>query len=143
MRGSLPWQGIKINRKDDKFKKICDVKKYTTSENLCRGSPGNKFIFFYFLIEEFAKYMEYAKNLQFEASPDYDYLRGLFRKVMEKNNIVNDLKFDWVCDKKTQEKEEQKVIFAIEGQKFHQIVFIFFVKYIRIYKMKILLHLKI
>lgn len=40
LRGSLPWQGLKINRKDDKFKKIYEVKNSTSTEELCKGFPG-------------------------------------------------------------------------------------------------------
>jgi casein kinase 1 len=34
--------------------------------------------------------------LGFEEDPDYNYLRGLFKKVMEKNKLENDFEFDWV-----------------------------------------------
>jgi casein kinase 1 len=40
LRGSLPWQGLKFHRKDDKFKKIYEVKKSTSTEDLCKGYPG-------------------------------------------------------------------------------------------------------
>jgi casein kinase 1 len=40
IRGSLPWQGMKMNRKDDKFKKIYEVKKNTSTEELCYGYPS-------------------------------------------------------------------------------------------------------
>jgi casein kinase 1 len=41
-RGSLPWQGLKFHRKDDKFKKIYAVKKNTSTEELSKGYPGTK-----------------------------------------------------------------------------------------------------
>ena len=31
----------------------------------------------------------------FEDDPDYNYLRDLFKKVMERNNDVYDFVFDW------------------------------------------------
>ena len=40
LRGSLPWMGLKIHRKDDKFRKIYEVKKNTSTEELCLGYPG-------------------------------------------------------------------------------------------------------
>lgn len=32
----------------------------------------------------------------FEQDPDYVYLRGLFKKIMEKNKLEHDFEFDWV-----------------------------------------------
>ena len=29
--------------------------------------------------------MNYCRNLNFDQKPDYQYLRGLFRRVLEKN----------------------------------------------------------
>lgn len=40
IRGSLPWQGLKLQRKDDKFKKILEVKKNISTEELCDGYPS-------------------------------------------------------------------------------------------------------
>jgi len=40
LRGSLPWQGLKFKKKEDKFKKIYEVKKSTSTEDLCKGYPG-------------------------------------------------------------------------------------------------------
>ena len=40
--GSLPWKGLKFHRKDDKFKKIYEVKKNTSTEDLRKGYSGTK-----------------------------------------------------------------------------------------------------
>jgi serine/threonine protein kinase len=40
LRGSLPWQGLKIDNKDDRYHKIYEKKKATSAEELCRGFPG-------------------------------------------------------------------------------------------------------
>jgi len=40
LRGSLPWQGLKIDNKDDRYQKIFEKKKATSAEELCRGYPG-------------------------------------------------------------------------------------------------------
>lgn len=48
-------------------------------------------------VEEFAIYLNYARKLQFEDTPDYDYLRGLFDQVLEKKlNAKDDGIFDWM-----------------------------------------------
>merc|ERR1712032_613147 len=112
IRGSLPWQGLKTNRKDDKFKKIYEVKKNTSTEELCHGYP-----------DEFYQYLNYAKNLEFEQTPDYEYLKNLFKNLMEKNNYVYDLEFDWISQakKNKEEKKDYSNYNHIEGQFFQKI----------------------
>ena len=60
----------------------------TTVEQLCRSVP-----------EEFAKYLQYCKNLNFEERPDYNFLRGLFRQLLENKGYSNDGMYDWVLKK--------------------------------------------
>lgn len=43
-----------------------------------------------------ATYINYTRNLGFEEDPNYDYLRGLFRKILESNNQQYDFIFDWI-----------------------------------------------
>ena len=40
LRGSLPWQGLKINKDEDRYKKIHDKKKATKPDELCLGFPS-------------------------------------------------------------------------------------------------------
>lgn len=47
------------------------------------------------LSEEFGIYLNYVRKLGFEETPDYDFLRELFTKVMKNNNDVDDGVFDW------------------------------------------------
>ena len=75
LRGSLPWQGLHVNRGEDRYKKILQKKKGTSAEELCKGFPS-----------EFVEYINYTRNLEFEADPDYNYLRGLLRTVLRKQN---------------------------------------------------------
>ena len=68
-------------------------KKSTTPEELCSGFPP-----------ELAEYVRYTRNLEFEQNPDYNYLRGLFRKILEdKGYDINDVRFDWSKDIKNKE----------------------------------------
>ena len=48
LRGELPWQGLKVKSKEDRYKRILEKKKETSSEELCRGYP-----------HEFYQYVEY------------------------------------------------------------------------------------
>ena len=47
------------------------------TEILCYGLP-----------EELIFYLNYCKSLRFEDRPDYDYLRGLFIKLLVTCNLV-------------------------------------------------------
>ena len=88
LRGSLPWQGLKMDKKDDRYKKIYEKKKATTAEELAKGFPS-----------EMCEYIKYTRNLDFEAKPDYNYLRGLLKNIMMKNSFEFDYYYDWCREK--------------------------------------------
>ncbi len=105
LRGSLPWQGLKVDRKEDRYKKIYEKKKATSPEELCSGFPP-----------ELAEYVRYTRNLEFEQNPDYNYLRGLFRKIMEdKGYDPNDIKFDWSKDIKYKDNYQRNNLNALKN----------------------------
>jgi len=84
LRGSLPWQGLKAATNKQKYEKIGEKKQTTPIKELCEGFP-----------EEFGIYLNYVRKLGFEETPDYDFLRELFTKVMKSNNDLDDGVFDW------------------------------------------------
>ncbi|EPT06035.1 hypothetical protein FOMPIDRAFT_1039303 [Fomitopsis schrenkii] len=84
LRGSLPWQGLKAATNKQKYEKIGEKKQTTPIKELCDGFP-----------EEFGIYLNYVRKLGFEETPDYDFLRDLFAKVMKNNNDVDDGVYDW------------------------------------------------
>lgn len=45
--------------------------------------------------QEFKLYLKYVRELDFETTPDYDYLRGLFTQAIEENGMVEDGVYDW------------------------------------------------
>ena len=47
------------------------------------------------LPEEFSIYLNYVRKLGFEETPDYDFLRELFAKVMKNNGDIDDQVYDW------------------------------------------------
>lgn len=51
---------------------------------------------FLLLSEEFAIYMNYVRKLGFEESPDYDFLRELFSKVLKNIGEQDDGIYDWM-----------------------------------------------
>ncbi|TFK76313.1 CK1/CK1/CK1-G protein kinase [Pluteus cervinus] len=84
LRGSLPWQGLKAATNKQKYEKIGEKKQTTPIKELCEGFP-----------EEFGIYLNYVRKLGFEETPDYDFLRELFTKVLKNNGDVEDGVFDW------------------------------------------------
>ena len=90
LKGNLPWQGLKINKREDRYRKIYEKKKETTAEELCKGFP-----------KEFCEFVKYTRKLEFEEEPDYDYLRNLLKQVMKDKNYVMDYVYDWVEDIKS------------------------------------------
>ena len=93
----LPWMRIEELNISKRMKclKIYNLKKSISVEKLCKGLP-----------EEFAQYMNYIKNLEFEQDPNYDYLRRLFLAILFKNQEKNDLKFFWIINKIKFKKKE-------------------------------------
>ena len=45
--------------------------------------------------EEFGTYLCYCRKLRFADKPDYQYLRGLFKTVMTREEYEYDYKYDW------------------------------------------------
>jgi serine/threonine protein kinase len=88
IRGSLPWQGLKVNKKEDRYKKICEKKKETSAKDLCAGFPS-----------EFETFVSYTRNLQFTEVPNYNYLRNLLKTILKKGGYTFDFDYDWCTTK--------------------------------------------
>lgn len=85
LRGGLPWQGLKAATNKQKYEKIGDKKQTTAIKDLCGDYP-----------EQFGQYLSYVRNLGFEDTPDYDYLRELFLLVLDKTGDAEDGVYDWM-----------------------------------------------
>ncbi|ORY04225.1 kinase-like protein [Basidiobolus meristosporus CBS 931.73] len=85
LRGSLPWQGLKAATNKQKYERIGEKKQTTPVKELCEGFP-----------EEFATYLTHVRKLGFEETPNYNYLRGLFDKVLSKLGQKDDGIYDWM-----------------------------------------------
>ena len=86
--GKLPWQGLKINNKEDRYKKICEKKRETSPKDLCAGFPP-----------EFEKFVSYTRKLKFTELPDYSYLRNLLKRVLKNEGFTYDFYYDWCTQK--------------------------------------------
>jgi len=82
--GRLPWQGLPIKTKEDRYVKIMEKKRDTTPEELCKSLP-----------DEFREYVHYTRNMNYEDDPNYEYLKSLFRKIMEREEYEMDFFYDW------------------------------------------------
>ena len=87
LRGKLPWQGLHVKNKEDRYHKIIEIKIQTTPFELCKGFP-----------KEFEDYVEYTRKLQYEEDPDYDFLKNLFKSIL-KDDI--EYIYDWDTGNKT------------------------------------------
>ena len=97
LRGELPWQGLRVKSKEDRYKRILEKKKETSSEELCVGFP-----------REFYQYVDYTKKLEYEEDPDYDMLKQLFLDVIKKRKEKMDYIYDWTTNSDLQRRKETK-----------------------------------
>ena len=88
LRGKLPWQGIPVQNKEVRYKKIMEKKMSTSPEELCQGFPS-----------QFSEYIRYTRNLKYEEDPNYDYLKNLFVSTLNSIGFGIDCYYDW--DKET------------------------------------------
>ena len=84
LRGVLPWQGLKIKSKEDRYKKILEKKRATTTDELCSGFPI-----------EFKEYVDYTRKMNYTEEPAYEHLRNKFYYLV--TDALCD-KFDYIYD---------------------------------------------
>lgn len=82
--GGLPWCHL-TGDLHEKVKMILHLKSTISVEKLCEGLPN-----------EFCEYFKYILGVQYFQKPNYEYLRGLFLKVLENMDAKEDGIFDWM-----------------------------------------------
>ena len=85
LRGTLPWQGLKITSKSKRFKKITDLKKKVKLETLCENFPPEILLF-----------CKYSRKLGFTENPKYECMKNLFNSILNKYGTKNDKQFSWI-----------------------------------------------
>ena len=103
LRGSLPWQGIPGKNKDERYKKILQKKEETSAHELCKDFP-----------EEFEKYIDYTRNMEYEEDPDYQRLKEYFKNIIEEKNENFDYIYIWSTE---EEKKQRKKEFLEEKRR--------------------------
>eukprot|EP00736_Rhodelphis_marinus_P014572 Rmarinus@m.2 len=84
LKGSLPWQGFGSDHRKARSNRVAEAKMSTPLSKLCEGLP-----------REFFDYLEYCQDLAYDADPNYEYLRGLFRTLFESRGYAYGSAFDW------------------------------------------------
>ena len=115
LKGNLPWQGLPIKNKEDRYTKIMEKKRDTSPAELCAGFP-----------KQFEEYVKYTQGLEYEEDPKYDYLKGLFESTVQAlgyNGI--DRVFDWMVkisdSEKSKEKKEEKPQITVVNNYYHNV----------------------
>jgi hypothetical protein len=86
LQGDLPWEcDGKHCSSDEEWIEHCAKRKGLLPPTLiCTGCP-----------KEFSEYLRYCRQLKFDQIPDYEKLRGMFRKVFDREGFEDDLVLDW------------------------------------------------
>lgn len=84
IKGSLPWQGLKIKNKEERNEKITQIKIQTQPDALCEGIP-----------KEFKAFIEVVRRLRYDDNPKYHIYRSMFNTLLIKSGLTNDSIFDW------------------------------------------------
>ena len=84
LKWKLPWQSLMIKNKEERYHKIMEIKRDISTCELCQGCP-----------EEFQKYFDYVRKLEYEEDPDYNMIKSLFINILEKNEFKFDYYYDW------------------------------------------------
>ena len=98
LRGGLPWQGMKLKSKENKYINILDKKKEISSEQLFKGFPS-----------EFAEILEYTKNLEYTEEPKYQMLRNKLMDLCKRLKYNFDYIFDWTTQRDLAKRKNRKL----------------------------------
>ena len=110
----LPWQGLRAKTMGEKYKKIYKSKVEFNYKEFCQKYP-----------QEIVILLEYILNLKFKEKPNYEFMRTLFIKILERQKLyVNDY-FSWMSGIKEEDKKrrrsrsESKKIIKDQKKKIH------------------------
>lgn len=84
LKGTLPWMNLKAANLVEKYDSIRIKKLELSADEVCQGFPV-----------QFERYLQYCKELRFEETPDYDYLRKMFNDLFLSLNFKFDHHYDW------------------------------------------------
>ena len=105
LRGGLPWQGLKLKSKENKYKNILEKKKEISSEELFKGFPN-----------EFPEILEYTKNLEYLQEPEYEMLRNKLMDLLKRLNYSFDYIYDWTNERDLAKRKNKKTMTSLKTQ---------------------------
>ena len=105
LRGGLPWQGLKLKSKDNKYKNILEKKKEISSQDLFKGFPN-----------EFPEILEYTKNLEYLQEPEYEMLRNKLISLCKRLNYNFDYIYDWTTERDLAKRKNKKNLTSLKTQ---------------------------
>lgn len=83
LKGKLPWQNANLSDNKTKTDIIYNIKLNTAISDLCLNIPY-----------EFMAYIHYCRNLKYDDTPNYTYLKNLFLNLLKLNNYKSE-EFEW------------------------------------------------
>ena len=84
LTGTLPWQHIKHHNFAEKRSRLLCFRKSLPLEKAFQGLPP-----------VFPQIVAYARSLQHEESPDYNWIRAELRKLATSLHVVYDNRYEW------------------------------------------------
>lgn len=78
--GYLPWQSIKADTREKRYKLIGKIKKETDLWNISKDIPGELILF-----------INYCRNLSFYEEPNYNYLKNLLGNLFKLHGFTTDI----------------------------------------------------
>ena len=105
LRGGLPWQGLKVKTRENKYKNILEKKKEIPSTELFKGFPL-----------EFSEILDNMKNLEYQEEPEYEMLRNKLLSLCKRLNYKFDYIYDWTTDRDLLKRKEKKCLTSIVTQ---------------------------
>jgi serine/threonine protein kinase len=78
--GYLPWQSIKADTREKRYKLIGKIKKETDLWNISKDIPGELILF-----------INYCRNLSFYEEPNYNYLKNLLGNLFKLHGFTADI----------------------------------------------------
>ena len=105
LRGGLPWQGLKLKSKENKYKNILEKKKEISSQELFKGFPN-----------EFPKILDYIKKLEYTEEPEYEMLRNKLISLCKRLNYKFDYIYDWTTERDLVKRKNKKNLTSMKTQ---------------------------
>ena len=105
LRGGLPWQGLKLKSKENKYKNILEKKKEISSQELFKGFPN-----------EFPEILDYIKKLEYTEEPEYEMLRNKLISLCKRLNYKFDYIYDWTTERDLVKRKNKKNLTSMKTQ---------------------------